>query len=78
MCGLREPSEAYGDELAQEKEALRPENTILWKKFNETAETWHAPTVRGDPYRLLHHCNKIELRGESIRNGGWRAASVVS
>ncbi len=25
--------------IAQENEALRPENTILWQKFTETAET---------------------------------------
>jgi hypothetical protein len=36
---LWESREAYGREFAQENEALRPENTILWKKFTETAET---------------------------------------
>ncbi len=36
---LREHSEAYGSEFAHETEALTPENTILWQKFAETAET---------------------------------------
>jgi hypothetical protein len=33
---LRESSEAYRCELAQENEALRPKNTILWQKLVET------------------------------------------
>jgi hypothetical protein len=36
---LREQSEAYGAGIYPGNEALRPENTILWQKFSETAET---------------------------------------
>jgi hypothetical protein len=35
---LRESSEAYGGEFAQENEALTPENTIPWRKFAETVD----------------------------------------
>ena len=38
-CALRESSEDYGGEFAQENEALRSENTIPWQKFAETTET---------------------------------------
>jgi hypothetical protein len=41
---LREHSEAYSGEFARENEALRPENTIPWQQFAETAETWRDPT----------------------------------
>jgi hypothetical protein len=46
IYALRESSQAYGDEFAQESEALTPENTIPWQKFNETAATYHR---MGDP-----------------------------
>jgi hypothetical protein len=36
---LREQSEAYGHEFAHQNETLKPENTIPWHKFSETAET---------------------------------------
>jgi len=43
--GLRESSEAYGGEFAQENEALTSKNTIPWQKFTETAENlaWSDP-----------------------------------
>jgi hypothetical protein len=39
MYVLRESSDAYNGEFAQKTEALRPENTIPWQNFSETAET---------------------------------------
>jgi hypothetical protein len=36
---LRESSEAFLGEFAQENEVLTPENTMPWQKFAKTAET---------------------------------------
>jgi hypothetical protein len=44
MYSLRESSEAYRREFAQENEALRSKNTIPWQKFAEAAETYPGPT----------------------------------
>jgi len=41
---LRESSEAYGGEFAQENGARTPKSTIPWQKFAETAETSPGPT----------------------------------
>ena len=35
---LREQSEGYGCEFAQEDEALTPKKTIPWQKFAETVD----------------------------------------
>ena len=36
---LREESEAYASDFGSQNEPLRPDNTILWDKNAESAET---------------------------------------
>jgi hypothetical protein len=74
MYVLRESSDAYNGEFAQKTEALRPENTIPWQKFTDTAETYRDPTRGMEPAaRDILLCD-IQLITTTKTNVGFGAA----